>query len=106
MKSLYAVLSELSNLEQTIRDDGPVAPANCWIDTYSPNSRATVYARLRCDRVLANGKRTMSLGRTGSHNHRDWQKRIQRRNALQELRRRTAVMQQLIDAPPIWQLQP
>lgn len=103
MNSLQAALSELSQQEQTIRDDGPVAPANCWIDTYSPSGRDMVYARLRCDRALSNGKRTMGLGRVGSNKHRDWQGRIKRRNTIQELERRVALVTELVELPPIWQ---
>lgn len=101
MESLHATLSELTEQQHQVRDDGPVAPANCWIDTYRPSGRETVYARLRCDRVLANGKRTQGLGRVGSSDHRDWQARIRRRNALQELERRAEAVASLADLPPV-----
>ena len=104
MESLHAALSELKQHEQSIRNDGPVAPANCWIDIYSPSCRNIAYARLRTDsNFCPNGKRTMGLKRVGSQEHRDWQARIRRRNAIEEIAKRAQVIQSLLDTEPIWQ---
>ena len=104
MDSLRSVLKELRQLETNIQQSGPVAPAGLWIDNYQPGGRDTTYARLRVDSgPCPNGKRTMGLKRLGSQEHRDWQARIRRRDAIEEITRRAQVIQGLLDAEPIWQ---
>lgn len=103
MNSLKNALEELNQLEANIRRSGPVANKGIWIDEYQPGGRDTIYARLRADSALCpNGKRTMGLKRLGSKEHRDWQACIQRRDAIEEITRRTQVIQGLLDAEPIW----
>lgn len=102
MNYLRDALEELKQLEDTIRRSGPVAAKGLWIDEYQPGGRSTVYARLRADTSLCpNGKRTQGLKRLGSDVHRDWQARIQRRDALEEIARRAQVIQDWA-AKPIW----
>lgn len=104
IEALEAMLSELRQQEDRIRNSGDVAPANCWIDCYSVEKRS--YARLRSDRPMFDGKQFMALGRVGSAEHRDWEVRMKRRDAIQEIKRRRFLVDELIDAElncPIWE---
>ena len=104
MNSLKNVLEELSQLEANIRQSGPIASRGIWIDEYQPGGRDTIYARLRADSCMCpNGRRTQGLKRLGSKEHRDWQARIRRRDAIDKIARRAQVIQGLLDAEPIWQ---
>lgn len=104
MNSLENVLEELNQLEANIRQSGHIAAKGIWIDEYQPGGRDTIYARLRADGALCpNGKRTMGLKRLGSQEHRDWQARIRRRDAIEEIARRVKVIKGLLDVEPIWQ---
>ena len=90
-------LLRLTQLECDIRASGIVAEAGWAIDT----SRGSVRARPPRVKGKAVGK-TISLGSISSAEHRDWQQRIKRRNALQEIARRVIALQAMIDNP-IWQ---
>lgn len=94
---LQSELNRLTQLEHDIRASGTVASAGWAIDS------ADGAARARPPRVKgkAIGK-TIVLGRVDGAEHRDWQMRIQRRNALQEIARRALSLQAMIDSP-IWQ---
>lgn len=102
MDSLRAALDELWEIEQRIRASGPVAPVGCWIDTYSPGGRKISYARMRSDCRMWDGKKTRGLGRVGGDLHRDYEARVSRRNALEEIERRAIALQSMIDSP-IWE---
>lgn len=97
LEELLAALEKLKQAEDQIRNDGEIAPANIWIDPQIVGERK--YARLRSDRPhpYCNGKKLRSLGRWGSAEHRDWQRRIQRREALSEVELRRTAIQNLID---------
>ena len=99
-KHLQAELADLRQLEQCIRRTGKVSPSGRWLDTYT--SRGRRYARLRAEKAIFDGKFTMGLGRIGSPDHRDWQARIKRRNAIQEIERRAIAIQSWLDNP-IWE---
>ncbi|MEM7066785.1 MAG: hypothetical protein AAF572_26915 [Cyanobacteria bacterium P01_B01_bin.77] len=104
MNSLRNALEELNQLESNIRKSGPVATKGIWIDEYQPGGRNTIYVRLRADSCMCpNGRRTQGLKRLGSEEHRDWQARIQRRDAIEEIARRVQIIQGLLTAEPIWQ---
>lgn len=94
---LTAELHRLAQLEHDICASGTVAEAGWAIDTSGG------YARARPPRVKgkAIGK-TISLGRVGGAEHRDWEQRIRRRNALQEISRRAIALQAMIDNPIRW----
>jgi len=92
LDELSAALEKLRQAENRIRADGPPAPPNIWIDPQQVGDRK--YARLRSDRpqLAWKGKKLRSLSRWGSEEHRDWERRIQRREALAEIElRRTAI---------------
>ena len=99
MQSLQTVIDELSQLENEIRDSGPIAPAGCWIDTYSPAGRAKVYARKRSDCAMWNGKKTKGLGPVGSDAHREFEADVKLRNALEEISRLAIALKEMIDSP-------
>ncbi|NET31352.1 MAG: hypothetical protein F6K19_05040 [Cyanothece sp. SIO1E1] len=106
LDQLCATLSSLQKLEAQVQASGEAAPANIWIDT--PTVKGKQYARLRSDRPLFNGKRLQALGRVDSAEHQDWQLRIKRRNALAEIQRRCATLQEWIEAEaadPLWSLE-
>ncbi len=91
---LKAELHRLAQLERDIRASGTVAEPGWAIDT------SEGYARARPSRIKgkATGK-TIALGKVSGAEHRDWQRRIQRRNALQEIARRVIALQAMIDNP-------
>ena len=93
---LQSELNRLLQLERDIRASGPVAESGWAIDTSGR------FARARPPRV--NGKaigKTIAIGQVSGIEHRDWQMKIQRRNALQEIARRGIILQSMIDNP-IW----
>ncbi|MGB3292578.1 MAG: hypothetical protein WBB01_06210 [Phormidesmis sp.] len=94
---LQSELLRLDQLNHDIRASGTVAAAGWAIDTSGR------YARARPPRVKgkAIGK-TIALGKVDGDEHRDWQQRIQRRNALQEIDRRAIALQNMIDNPIGW----
>lgn len=91
---LVAELHRLAQLERGIRASGIVAEPGWAIDTSGG------YARARPPRVKGKttGK-TIALGKVSGAEHREWQRRIQRRNALQEIARRAVALQAMIDNP-------
>lgn len=101
LQHLEAELARLANLAQRIRSSGAVAPYHCWIEEYvvKRGDNTYLYQRVASDRPQfgKSGKsRTLHLGKAGSSKHRDWMLRMQRRNALAELERRAAIVQELI----------
>ena len=80
MTALANEVSSLKERKKQIRSSGPVAPARVTIDK-TTNDSGTVYPRARGD-----GK-TRALGKIGSADHRDWQRRIKRRNAINQVER-------------------
>lgn len=102
MNPLQTVLDELKELEQAVRADGAIAPANVWVDTYTPGGRKTSYARKRSDRALWDGKKTKGLGKVGGDAHLDFEQSIKRRKALEEITRRAVSLQAMLDNP-IWE---
>lgn len=91
---LVAELHRLAQLECDIRASGTVAEPGWAIDTSGG------YARARPPRIKgkAIGK-TIALGKVSGAENREWQRRIQRRNALQEIARRAVALQAMIDNP-------
>ncbi len=112
MITLRQALSELQQLEKQIRNSGPVAPDGLTIDTYSPGGRDVAYARLKADKPIFEGKtgklaktKTSILGQAGSIEHRNYEARVTRRNALKEIERLLIALQRMIDSP-IWESAP
>lgn len=101
LQHLEAELTRLADLAQQIRSSGSVAPDHCWIEEYVVKRGEITYVYKRvardCPQFGKSGKsRTLHLGKAGSSKHRDWILRMQRRNALVELERRAAIVQELI----------
>lgn len=101
MKSLVLVLEELRAHRQRIEANGPIAPAGIWIEVYRPGGRDVDYARLKAEKAMWGKSRMRGLKRVGSAEHRDWQNRIKRRDALLEIERRSLAIQAMLDVP-IW----
>lgn len=101
---LEAILASLEAQRHQI-EAFPVAtaPDFTWIDVYPSSGRN--YARVRSDRPLFSGKKFMALGREGSPRHREYQQRIEKRNALAELERRSLAARELLEMfeQPIWE---
>lgn len=51
---------------------------------------------------MGDGKKTMVLGRVGGDLHRDYEARVSRRNAIEEIARLAIALQAMI-ASPIWE---
>ena len=60
------------------------------------------YARLKAEKAMWGKSRMRGLKRVGSAEHRDWQNRIKRRDALLEIERRSLAIQAMLDTP-IWE---
>ena len=91
---LQSELLRLAQLDCDIRASGTVAESGWAIDTSGG------YARARPPRVKGKAVgRTIALGKAGGAEHRDWQQRIKRRNTLQEIARRSLILQAMIDDP-------
>ena len=94
---LQSELLRLDQLDQKIRASGTVAAVGWAIDTSGG------YARARAPRVKGKPQgKTIALGKVNGAEHRDWQRRIKRRNALQEIERRAIALQAMIDNPIHW----
>lgn len=94
---LQSELLRLDQLDQKIRASGTVAAVGWAIDTSGG------YARARPPRVKGKAKgKTIALGKVDGAEHRNWQLRIKRRNALQEISRRAITLQAMIDNPINW----
>ena len=102
MQALQQALEDLRAHRQRIEASGPIAPAGVWIEVYRPGGREIDYARLKAETARWGKSRMRGLKRVGSADHRDWQTRIQRRDALLEIERRSQVIQAMLDAP-IWE---
>jgi hypothetical protein len=63
-----------------------VAPEGVCV-AEATNKYGKTYARAQCDRAVFGGKKTMGLGRAGSPEHRAYEQRIAKREALAELGR-------------------
>ncbi len=72
-----------------------------WIEVYRPGGRNVDYARLKAETAMWGKAHSRGLKRVGSADHRDWQNRIQRRDALLEIEQRSQVLQAMLDTP-IW----
>ncbi len=111
---LEAEVSRLTDLAQRIRDSGPVAPVNCWIEDYTVTRQTGPYhyKRVNSDRPQfgARGQaRTLHLGKAGSPDHQDWQQRLKRRDALTEIDYRVGLIRQLMarqQSHPLWMPDP
>ncbi|MEO0989107.1 MAG: hypothetical protein AAFY20_26725 [Cyanobacteria bacterium J06639_14] len=76
----------------------------------APVGRDGDYARLKAEKAMGGKSRSRGLKKVGSADHRDWQTRIQQRDALLEIERRwrshsrgvSRVLQTMIDTP-IWE---
>lgn len=102
MNALQQALAELRAHRQRIEASGPIAPAGVWIEVYCPGGRDVYYARLKADKALWGKSRMKGLRRARSAEHRDWHTRIQRRDALLEIERRSLAIQAMLDAP-LWE---
>ena len=103
MNSLQLALQDLASHRQRVEQSGPTAPATVWIDVYRPGGRDVDYARLRSDHPMFDGgKKTIGLKRVGSNEHREWELRIKRRDALAEIERRSLAIKTMLDTP-IWE---
>lgn len=102
MNALQQVLESLRAHHHRIETSGPIAPAGIWIEVYRPGGRDVDYARLKAEKALWGKSRMKGIKRMGSPEHRDWQIRIKRRDALLEIERRSQVIQAMLDTP-IWE---
>jgi hypothetical protein len=102
MNALHQALEELRAHRQRIEASGPIAPAGVWIEVYRPGGRDVDYARLKAEKAMWGKSRMRGLKRVGSAEHRDWQIRIKRRDALLEIERRAIAIQAMLDNP-IWE---
>lgn len=101
MEPLQQALENLQTHRQRVEASGPTAPVGVWLEVYCPGGRDAYYARLKADRPMWGRARSRGLQRAGSANHRDWQNRIKRRDALLEIDRRSQAIQAMLD-DPIW----
>lgn len=102
MDILYQVLAALRAHRQRIEASGPIAPAGVWIEIYRPGGRDVDYVRLKAEKAMWGKSRMRGLKRVGSAEHRDWQRRIKRRDALLEIERRSRTIQAMLNTP-IWE---
>jgi hypothetical protein len=102
MSALHQALEELRAHRQRIEASGPISPVGIWIEVYRPGGRDVDYARLKAAKALWGKSRMKGLKRVGSAEHRDWQQRIRRRDALLEIERRSLTIKAMLDTP-IWE---
>ncbi|PSN19700.1 hypothetical protein C7271_05995 [filamentous cyanobacterium CCP5] len=102
MNALLQALDDLHAHRQRIEASGAIAPTGIWIEVYRPGGREVDYARLKAEKAQWGKSRSKVLQRVGSAEHRDWQQRIQRRDALLEIERRSLTIQAMLDTP-IWE---
>lgn len=102
MNALHQALEELRTHRQRIEASGPIAPAGIWIEVYRPGGRDVDYVRLKAEKAMWGKSHMRGLKRVGSAEHRDWQNRIKRRDALLEIERRSLAIQAMLDTP-IWE---
>lgn len=89
---LEAERERLLALLQTIRNSGSVAPLNVWISP-APKGNHLYYKLTSKNPEYKNEH----LGKAGSEKYRDWQARIQRREAITELEQQVSMLQALIN---------
>ena len=102
MNALLQALENLRAHRQRLEASGPIAPPGVWIEVYCPGGRDVYYARLKAEKAMWGKAHSRGLKRVGSADHRDWQNRIQRRDALLEIEQRSRAIQAMLDAP-IWE---
>jgi hypothetical protein len=89
---LEAERERLLQLIQSIRNSGSVAPTNVWISP-APKGEHLYYKLSSKNPEYKN----QHLGKAGSEKYRDWQARIERREAVTELEQQLSMLQALID---------
>lgn len=95
IESLRAALAALREEEKLIRQSGVAAHGFSITQVTTKNK---TYARLEASTGLCpNGKGTMSLGKVGSEEHRDWGQRIKNRCKLTAITRHAISLQRLIE---------
>lgn len=103
MDYLQKELARLAKLTKSIEESGPIAPLNCWVDIQKPSGRKVTYARKRSKLAMFPGeKKVQGLGPVGSDEHQAFELEIARRNALEEIKRRTKALQKMVDNP-LWE---
>ncbi|MEO1297084.1 MAG: hypothetical protein AAFW75_15130 [Cyanobacteria bacterium J06636_16] len=110
MNALQQVLEDLRAHRQRLEASGPIAPLGVWIEVYCPGGRDVYYARLKAEKATWGKAHSRGLKRAGSADHRNWQNRIQRRDALLEIEQRwrshsrgvSQAIQAMLNAP-IWE---
>ncbi|MEL6382501.1 MAG: hypothetical protein AAFQ89_08505 [Cyanobacteria bacterium J06626_18] len=102
MNALQQALENLRAHRQRLEASGPIAPLSVWIEVYCPGGRDVYYARLKAEKAIWGKAHSRGLKRAGSADHRDWHNRIQRRDALLEIERRSQAIQAMLDVP-IWE---
>lgn len=102
LNALQQVLEDLRAHRQRIEASGPIASVGVWLEVYCPGGREVYYARLKAETPMWGKSRMRGLKRAGSVEHRDWQNRIKRRDALLEIERRSLAIQAMLD-DPIWE---
>jgi hypothetical protein len=94
--AIAQALDHLAEWHRSIRQDGSTAMDGCWIWTRTVNGKD--YATLRHELPVFGGNRTKSLGRVGSADHRDMERRIKRRDALAEIERMALTLGPMTEA--------
>ena len=94
--AIAQALGYLADWGDAVRQDGSTAMDGCWIWTRTVNGKD--YATLRHELPVFGGNRTKSLGRVGSADHRDMERRIKRRDALAEIERMALTLAPMAEA--------
>jgi hypothetical protein len=82
----------------TIRQSGAVAPALYYLSVTQTTTNGKTYCYARLVREPSPGKQDVTaLGREGSARHRDWQRRMIRRDAIAELEQQLKLLHDLIE---------
>ncbi|MEO1591513.1 MAG: hypothetical protein AAFU71_09505 [Cyanobacteria bacterium J06632_22] len=104
MSHYQALLDELQVQAAAIRESGSVAPVGIWIEVYTPGGRKVAYARLKGKNGIPGDatKKSQGIGKVDGNAHRDCCDRDNRRNSLQEIERRVALLLQW-QSDQIWQ---
>ena len=95
-------LERLQTITQSIRRSGAIAPSHCWIEQYTVyrGRREYYYQRVASDRPLLvqnQTSRILHLGKAGCQKHLDWVQRVERRDRLVMIEKRSALIQHLLD---------
>ncbi len=91
---LEAELSNLAELEDQVRKSGPVARDYVFLTQCKTDG--VTYARLVTQKTSTSKQKVRGLGRPGSERHRDWERRIQRRESLDEIWTRVDLIRNLL----------